>query len=126
MPNEKLAKFEMHLQFIWISCEKDMTFNVRLRFKICQLHFALCVGVSKYVILHKFVELKISFLLCFMKMEEQAKVLEKVSWSIDMKQWFDCELSKMRVNAAKNSIFLTETTYRVATQMGECNSLTLP
>ncbi|XP_023233514.1 uncharacterized protein LOC111633211 [Centruroides sculpturatus] len=45
-------------------------------------------------------------------MEEQAVVLEKVSWSIDMKQRFDDELCKIRVNAAKNSIFLTETTYQ--------------
>ncbi|XP_023210347.1 KRAB-A domain-containing protein 2-like [Centruroides sculpturatus] len=47
-----------------------------------------------------------------MKMEEQAVVLEKVSWSIDMKQRFDDELCKIRVNASKNSIFLTETTYQ--------------
>lgn len=46
------------------------------------------------------------------KMEEQAVVLEKESLSIDMKQRFDNELSKLRINAAKNSIFLNETTYR--------------
>ena len=32
-------------------------------------------------------------------------------WSIDMKQWFDDELSKIGANLAKNSVFLTETTY---------------
>ncbi|XP_023223766.1 KRAB-A domain-containing protein 2-like [Centruroides sculpturatus] len=45
-------------------------------------------------------------------MEEQAVMLEKVSWSINVKQRFDDKLFKIRVNAAKNSIFLTETTYQ--------------
>ena len=34
-----------------------------------------------------------------MKMEEQAVVLEKESWSKDMKQRFEDELSKIRINA---------------------------
>ncbi len=40
-------------------------------------------------------------------MEEQAVVLKKGSTSIDMKQRFNDELSKIRVNAAKNNLFLT-------------------
>ncbi|GFS60704.1 KRAB-A domain-containing protein 2 [Trichonephila clavipes] len=45
-------------------------------------------------------------------MEKLTAVLEKESNSIDMKQRFDDELSKIRLNAAKNSLFLTETAYQ--------------
>ncbi|KAI4482629.1 hypothetical protein M0804_008482 [Polistes exclamans] len=44
-------------------------------------------------------------------MEKQAEVLEQ-SQFIDMKQRFDDELSKIRVNATKKRFFLTETTYQ--------------
>ena len=45
-------------------------------------------------------------------MEEQVAMLAKVSWSVEMKQWFDDELPKIRVSAAKSSNFLTETNYQ--------------
>ena len=63
--------------------------------------FAVCTGVSKYEIL--LVQQKLFFLLCSMKMEEQALIIKKESWSIDMKQWFEDELCKMTVNIAENS-----------------------
>lgn len=47
-----------------------------------------------------------------MKMEEQYVVLEKTSWSIDMQQQFNDKLSNVSTNAAKDSLFLTETTYQ--------------
>ncbi|XP_043491623.1 KRAB-A domain-containing protein 2-like [Polistes fuscatus] len=45
-------------------------------------------------------------------MEKQAVILRNKSWPIEMKQRFDDEVSKMRVNAARNSFFLTETSYQ--------------
>ena len=68
--------------------------------------------MSKYVILLKFVQQKISILLSPMKILEQVVALEKdiiTDITTDIKQRFYNEMFKIRVNVAKNSIFLTET-----------------
>ncbi|GFW61539.1 uncharacterized protein TNCV_347871 [Trichonephila clavipes] len=82
MPNEKPAKYEVHLRFVSNIVWGGTRLNTCLRLRICQLKIVVCSGMSKCSILLELVQQKIDFLLCCMKMEKQAVVLEKESWSV--------------------------------------------